>query len=238
MLLGASGSGKSVMLKLILGLLKPDSGIIRVNGLRIDTMTEAQLMHVRNGIGMLFQENALFDSLTVADNVGYRLREEMHVPRKAVQERVEEVLGFVGLNEYLGRMPSGLSGGQRRRVAIARAMAARPQLLLLDDPMAGLDPITARTVEDEIVKLRDLEHVTGIMVTHQLPEAFYIATHEAVRQDGRVAIVAADAEKEGEADFIMLRDGRIYFEGSVADLRASHDAYLKTFLTGWVPPLI
>jgi phospholipid/cholesterol/gamma-HCH transport system ATP-binding protein len=238
MLLGASGSGKSVILKLILGLLKPDSGIIRVNGQRTDTMTEAQLMHVRNDIGMLFQENALFDSLTVAGNVGYRLREEMYVPWKQVQERVEEVLGFVGLNEHFDRMPSVLSGGQRRRVAIARAMAARPKLLLLDDPMAGLDPITAKTVEDEIVKLRDLEHVTGIMVTHQLPEAFYIATHEAVRQSGRLAIVPADTGKEGEADFIMLRDGRIYFEGSVADLRASQDAYLKTFLTGWVPPLI
>jgi len=238
MLLGASGSGKSVILKLILGLLKPDSGIIRVNGQRTDTMTERQLMHVRNGIGMLFQENALFDSLSVADNVGYRLREEMYVPRKQVQERVEEVLGFIGLNEYLDRMPSELSGGQRRRVAIARAMAARPQLLLLDDPMAGLDPITAKTVQDEIVKLRDLEHVTGILVTHQLPEAFYIATHEAVRRNGHLAIVSADPQKEGEADFIMLRDGRIYFEGGVADLRASHDPYLKTFLTGWVPPLI
>ena len=238
MLLGASGSGKSVILKLILGLLKPDSGIIRVNGQRIDTMTEAQLMEVRAGIGMLFQENALFDSLTVADNVGYRLREELCILNDPVRQRVEEVLGFIGLIEYLDRMPSELSGGQRRRVAIARAMAARPQLLLLDDPMAGLDPITAKSVEDEIVKLRDLEHVTAILVTHQLPEAFYIATHAAVRQNGHLAIVPADAQKEDEADVIMLRDGRIYFEGRVADLRASHDAYLQTFLTGWVPPLI
>ncbi len=238
MLLGASGSGKSVILKLILGLLKPDSGIIRVNGQRIDTMTEAQLMEVRAGIGMLFQENALFDSLTVANNVGYRLREELYMPNDPVRQRVEEVLGFIGLIEYLDRMPSELSGGQRRRVAIARAMAARPQLLLLDDPMAGLDPITAKSVEDEIVKLRDLEHVTAILVTHQLPEAFYIATHEAVRQNGHLAIVPADTQKEDEADVIMLRDGRIYFAGRVADLRASHDAYLQTFLTGWVPPLI
>ena len=109
-----------------------------------------------------------------------RLREETYIPGEQVRRRVEEVLGFIGLNEYLDRMPSELSGGQRRRVAIARAMAARPQLLLLDDPMAGLDRITAKTVEDEIVKLRDLEHVTAILVTHQLPEAFYIATHEAV----------------------------------------------------------
>jgi phospholipid/cholesterol/gamma-HCH transport system ATP-binding protein len=238
MLLGASGSGKSVILKLILGLLKPDSGIIRVNGQRIDTMTEPQLMQVRADIGMLFQENALFDSLNVADNVGYRLREEIDMPGEQVQGRVDEVLGFVGLTEYFDRMPSELSGGQRRRVAIARAMAAQPRLLLLDDPMSGLDPITAKSIEDEIVKLRDLEHVTAILVTHQLPEAFYIATHEAVRQNGHLAVVPADQQKTDEADFIMLRDGHIYFEGRVADLRAATDPYLKMFLTGWVPPLI
>ena len=238
MLLGASGSGKSVILKLILGLLKPDSGIIRVNGQRVDTMTEAQLMEVRADIGMLFQENALFDSLNVAANVGYRLSEEIDMPPAQVRGRVDEVLGFIGLTEYVDRMPSELSGGQRRRVAIARAMAARPHLLLLDDPMSGLDPITAKTVEDEIVKLRDLEHVTAILVTHQLPEAFYIATHEAVRQDGHLRILPADQQKADETDFVMLRDGHIYFEGRVADLRASNDPYLKTFLTGWVPPLI
>ena len=160
------------------------------------------------------------------------------MPTDQVRRRVEEVLGFIGLQEYLDRMPSDLSGGQRRRVAIARAMAARPRLLLFDDPTSGLDPITARTVEDEIVKLRDLEHVTAIVVTHQLPDAFYIANHEAVRHDGRLAIVPAGEEKAEEADFIMLRNSGIYFEGRLADLRASHDPYLRTFLTGWVPPLV
>lgn len=237
-LLGASGSGKSVVLKLILGLLKADSGAIRVNGTRIDTMTEAQLMKVRADVGMLFQENALFDSLNVAENVGYRLREETGMPGDQVRRRVDEVLGFIGLAEYVDRMPSELSGGQRRRVAIARAMAARPQMLLFDDPTSGLDPMTARTVEDEIVKLRDLQHVTAIVVTHQLPDAVYIARHEALQENGRLTIVPADDEKAEEADFIMLRNGGIYFEGRLAELRMSTDPYLKTFLSGWVPPLI
>ena len=158
-LLGASGAGKSVVLKLILGLLRPDSGTILVNGQRIDAMNERDLTRVRADIGMLFQENALFDSLTVAENVGYRLLEETDMPESVARSRVEEVLGFVGLGEFTDRLPSELSGGQRRRVAIARAMAAKPSLLLFDDPTSGLDPIIATTVDDQIVKLRDLEHV-------------------------------------------------------------------------------
>jgi phospholipid/cholesterol/gamma-HCH transport system ATP-binding protein len=236
-LLGPSGVGKSVVLKLILGLLKPDSGAIRIHGERIDTMREAELTRVRGDIGMLFQESALFDSLTVADNVGYRLYEETDMPEDQVHHRVQEVLGFIGMSEYLDRMPSELSGGQRRRVAIARAMAARPHLLLFDDPTSGLDPMTAKTVDDEIVKLRDLEHVTSIVVTHQLPDAFYIATHEAVRQNGRLAVVPADRDQPEDTEFIMLRDGRIYFEGSAAELRAVTDPYLEAYLSGWVPPL-
>ena len=182
-LIGASGAGKSVVLKLILGLLKPDSGVIRINGERIDTMTELQMMRVRDDIGMLFQESALFDSLTVAENVGYKLYEETDMPADQVRRRVEEVLGFIGLGEHIDRMPSELSGGQRRRVAIARAMAARPRLLLFDEPTSGLDPITAKTIDAEIIKLRDVEHVTSIVVTHQLQDAFYIATHEAVQPE-------------------------------------------------------
>ena len=238
MLLGASGTGKSVVLKLILGLLKPDSGVIRINGARIDTMTEAQMMTVRGDIGMMFQESALFDSLSVADNVGYRLYEETDMPPDQVRRRVEDVLGFIGLQEYIDRMPSELSGGQRRRVAIARAMAARPRILLFDDPTSGLDPITAKTVDDEIVKLRDVEHVTSILVTQQLPDAFYIAAHEAVRRNGRLAIVPAADGKAEEAEFIMLRNGRIYFEGDAAAFKRSTDSYLKSFLSGWIPPLI
>jgi phospholipid/cholesterol/gamma-HCH transport system ATP-binding protein len=236
MLLGASGSGKSVVLKLILGLLKPDSGAIRIRGERIDTMTDVQMMTVRGDIGMLFQESALFDSLNVEDNVGYRLYEETDMPASQVRRRVEEVLGFVGLEEYINRMPSELSGGQRRRVAIARAMASRPRLLLFDDPTSGLDPITGRTVIDEIVKLRDVEQVTSILVTHHLPDAFYVSTHEAVRSDGHLSIVPAGQPKD--VTFILLRDGRIYFHGHAAELRESKDPYLKAFLSGWIPPLI
>jgi phospholipid/cholesterol/gamma-HCH transport system ATP-binding protein len=228
-LLGASGSGKSVALKLILGLLKPDSGVIRVRGERVDNMSEQELLRVRGDIGMLFQETALFDSLTVADNVGYRLLEEMGMPYEEARRRSQEVLGFVGLAEYMDRMPSELSGGQRRRVAIARAFASRPRHLLIDDPTSGLDPITSKTVDNEIVKFRDLEHVTSIVVTHQRPDAFYIASHEAASQNGSVTIVPADPAKADEAEFIMLADTQIYFEGNFAALRASTDPYVKKF---------
>ena len=237
-LLGASGAGKSVVLKLILGLLKPDSGRIHVNGARIDTMSEAEMMKVRDDIGMLFQESALFDSLTVADNVGYKLSEETDMPADQVRRRVEEVLGFIGLGEYIDRMPSELSGGQRRRVAIARAMAARARLMLFDEPTSGLDPITARTVDAEIIKLRDLQRMTSLLVTHQLRDAFYVATHEARRQNDRISIVPAGPGRRNMAEFVMLRDGRIYFEGSASDFCASRDPYLRTFLSGWIPPLV
>lgn len=236
MLLGASGAGKSVVLKLILGLLRPDSGTILVNGQQVDSMTERDLMRLRADIGMLFQESALFDSLTVAENVGYRLYEETDMPIDQVRSRIEEVLGFVGLEEYIDRMPSELSGGQRRRVAIARAMAAKPNLLLLDDPTSGLDPITATTVDDEIVRLRDLEHVTSIVVTHQIRDAFYVATHEAVRENGRSRILKVPGAEAIHATFMVLHDGRICFEGSAADLQASRDGYLREFLFITLPP--
>ena len=229
--LGASGAGKSTILKLILGLLRPDHGVIWVNGERVDLMTERELMKVRADLGMVFQEGALFDSLTVAGNVGYKLYEESDMPRGEVRQRVEEVLGFVGLGEYIDRMPSELSGGQRRRVAIARAMSFKPRILLYDEPTTGLDPITADTIDDEIIKLRDLENVSSIVVTHQLRDAFRIATHEAIREGNRMRIQRADARKCEEAEFIMLKDGRIAFEGHAADLRSSTDPYLKAFLS-------
>ena len=235
-LLGASGSGKSVLLKLILGLLRPDTGTIRVNGQRLDGMAERDLMRVRSDIGMLFQENALFDSLTVAENVGYRLSEETDLPAEQVRARVEEVLGFIGLGDYIDRMPSELSGGQRRRVAIARAMASKPGLLLFDDPTTGLDPIIATSVDDEIVKLRDLEHVTSITVTHQIRDAVYVAGHEAVSTNGGPVIRAASEAKAEQAIFMVLHEGRIHYKGSAAALRASPDAYLREFLFMTIPP--
>jgi phospholipid/cholesterol/gamma-HCH transport system ATP-binding protein len=231
LILGASGSGKSTILKLILGFLKPDGGTIRVNGHSVDTMSEADLMTVRAGIGMVFQESALFDSITVGQNVGYKLYEELRLPFDQATTRVEEVLGFVGLHEYIDRMPSELSGGQRRRVAIARAMAAKPGLILYDEATTGLDPVTAMTVDEEMVKLRDLEGVSSIIVTHQLRDAFFVATHEAMRDGSRVQITPADPMKSEEAEFVMLREGVVAFEGSASELRASKDAYIRSFLS-------
>jgi phospholipid/cholesterol/gamma-HCH transport system ATP-binding protein len=235
-LLGASGAGKSVLLKLVLGLLKPDSGTILVDGQPIGSMSEAELMRARADIGMLFQENALFDSLTVAENVGYRLYEETDMPHEQVRARVEEVLQFIGLAEYIDRLPSELSGGQRRRVAIARAMAAKPKLLLFDDPTSGLDPITATTVDDEIVKLRDLHHVTLLVVTHQIRDAFYVAGHRAVQENGVLRIREVPEVQGTRAIFMVLHDGQISFEGSAGELLASHDAYLREFLFLTLPP--
>jgi phospholipid/cholesterol/gamma-HCH transport system ATP-binding protein len=203
-----------------------------VNGERVDELTEAGLMAVRADLGLIFQEGALFDSLTVRENVGYKLYEETDMPLEAVDRRVEEVLGFIGLREHIDKMPSELSGGQRRRVAIARAMAFRPKIKLYDEATTGLDPITALTVDDEIIKLRDLEAVSSIVVTHQLRDAFYIATHMAIRDaDGQVRVQPASRQKAREAEFIMLRDGLIAFEGSAEELRESADPYLKMFLS-------
>ena len=230
--LGASGAGKSTILRLALGLLKPDAGMIFVNGERVDNMNEDQLMAVRADLGMVFQEGALFDSLTVRENVGYKLFEESNMPLDDVNRRVQEVLGFVGLSEFIDRMPSELSGGQRRRVAIARAMTAKPRILLYDEPTTGLDPITALTIDEEIIKLRDIENVSSIVVTHQLRDAFYIAEHEAFREDGKLRFEKADPSKADEAEFIMLKDGGIAFEGNASELRAvaAKDPYIHSFL--------
>ena len=192
-LLGASGSGKSVVLKLILGLLRPDAGTIVVNGERIERMSERDLLRVRADIGMLFQESALFDSLTVGENVGYRLYEEMDMPESEVSARVAEVLGFV-----------------------------------------GLDPITSTSIGQEIVKLRDLERVTSVVVTHQIRDAFYIASHRAERTDGVVRVVAEAAAER--AEFMVLHEGRIDFAGTGAELLASDRPYLRKFLAMTLPP--
>jgi phospholipid/cholesterol/gamma-HCH transport system ATP-binding protein len=202
-ILGASGAGKSTILKLMLGLLKPDAGIIWVNGERVDLLNEREMMAVRADLGMVFQEGALFDSLTVRENVGFKLYEDGAIPVAQIDGRVEEVVGFVGLAEHIDKMPSELSGGQRRRVAIARAMT----------------------------KLRDLEGVSSIVVTHQLRDAFYVAEHEARREHGTVHVQRADQEKSSETEFLMLRDGRVHFEGNAHDLRASADDYIRNFLS-------
>ncbi|HYB97003.1 MAG TPA: ATP-binding cassette domain-containing protein [Vicinamibacterales bacterium] len=230
---GVSGAGKSLMLKLALGLLRPDAGTITVNGYRVDEMPEQELLRMRADIGMVFQENALFDSLTVAENVGFRLYEEHEVADAEIERRIQEVLGFVGLREFADRMPSALSGGQRRRVGIARAMASKPSLLLFDDPITGLDPIIATSIDDEIVKLRDLEDVTTVVVTHQIRDAFYIAEHQAVRNGDTVSVSKGDAP---DVEFMVLLDGSIKFQGTAAELLASKDPYLTEYLYKTLPP--
>jgi phospholipid/cholesterol/gamma-HCH transport system ATP-binding protein len=229
--LGASGAGKSTILRLVLGLLQPDSGRIRVIGQQVDSMSERDLAGVRAHIGMVFQEGALFDSLTVRENVGYRLFEETDMPLAEVDARVREVLGYVGLGEYGERMPSELSGGQRRRVAIARALTSKPEILLYDEPTTGLDPITALSIDDEIIKLRELEHTSALIVTHQLRDAFYIATHEAKSEGSDVTYHPASADRGERTEFLMLKDGRVHFEGTAAELRATTDPYITAFLS-------
>jgi phospholipid/cholesterol/gamma-HCH transport system ATP-binding protein len=234
LILGASGSGKSTILKLILGLLKPDAGEVLVHGERVDQLEERELLRVRGDLGMVFQEGALFDSLTVGENVGFKYYEDTDMPLGDVRARVEEVLGFVRLDDFIDRRTSELSGGQRRRVAIARAMCAKPKILLYDEPTTGLDPITAMTVDAEIVKLRDLEGVSSILVTHQLRDAFYVAEQTAVRsgtQNPQIAFEPAAPEKIAQCEFMMLREGVVIFEGDANAFRHAPDPYIQNFLS-------
>ena len=231
-ILGGSGSGKTTILRLILGLLKPDSGTIVVDGAEIELLDEEEMRAVRLKIGMVFQEGALFDSQTVGENVGYRLFEEGELDEGEIEDRVREMLGFVGLTPFYERMPSELSGGQRRRVAVARALVARPQIMLYDEPTTGLDPITATNITDLIAKVRDLDGVTSIVVTHQLRDAFNLARTFVLPRDGEYepTMVEDISTLEG-TDFLMLRDGELVFEGSPHDLRTSPDPYLREFLS-------
>jgi phospholipid/cholesterol/gamma-HCH transport system ATP-binding protein len=184
----------------------------------------------------VFQENALFDSLTVDENVGYRLYEEDGMPLPDVRRRVAEILGFIGLGEYIDRRPSELSGGQRRRVALARALVTRPGLLLFDDPTTGLDPLTALSVDDQIVKLRDLEHVTSVVATHQMRDAFYVATHRAQRIGAQVQIVKVVEPAPELAQFMVLNEGNVVFQGDGATLLGSTDPFLTKLVLNALPP--
>jgi phospholipid/cholesterol/gamma-HCH transport system ATP-binding protein len=235
-LLGISGAGKSLVLKLALGLLRPDSGTILVNGNRVTEMSELELLKMRADVGMVFQENALFDSLTVGENVGYRLYEETKSPLEEVRKRVEEVLAFLGLLEFIDTMPSSLSGGQRRRVGIGRAMASKPHLMLFDDSTTGLDPVISATVDDEIVKLRDLEDVTSIVVSQQIRDAMYIATHKSAPNNGKVKVVLVNDQEATNTEFMVLHEGGITFLGTGSELMASQDPFLKRFLYRTLPP--
>jgi len=230
--LGGSGSGKTTILRLILGLLKPDAGSIHVDGADVGHLDEEELRPVRLKIGMVFQEGALFDSLTVGENVAYRLVEDGDVGPKEIEARVREMLGFVGLERFYERMPSELSGGQRRRVAFARALVARPQIMLYDEATTGLDPITSKTITDLIAKVRDLDGVTSILVTHQLRDAFNVARTFMAREDGDfVPKVVEDLSTLEGTEFMMLRQGVVEFKGTPYELQTSEDPYIREFLS-------
>jgi phospholipid/cholesterol/gamma-HCH transport system ATP-binding protein len=230
-ILGGSGSGKTTILRLILGLLKPDDGSISVLGSEVAGLTEDEMRDIRLKVGMVFQEGALFDSLSVGQNVGYRLSED-GLPEEEVENRVREMLGFVELSPFYDRMPSELSGGQRRRVAVARALAARPRIILYDEPTTGLDPITATTITDLIVKVRDVDGVTSVLVTHQLRDAFNVARTFMLRKNGEfVPSVVDDLSVLEGTEFLMLKEGEVEFEGSAHELQESTDPYIREFLS-------
>lgn len=232
-ILGGSGCGKSTTIKLVLGLLKPDSGQILVDGEDITEYSEAQMMRVRKKIGMIFQEGALFDSLSVYENVAFKLHEQ-GVPEEEVEAEVRRMLRFVNLEEAIDKMPSELSGGMRRRVGIARALVGDPKIVMFDEPTAGLDPPTARTICELAMKLRDLEDVSSIFVTHEMNNLDYLCSEYAVVDDAGEVIF----EKEGEklclinSKVLMMRDGQVIFSGTDETLRKADDKYIQKFLRG------
>ena len=229
-IIGASGSGKSTILKLIMGLDKPDAGRIFVEGEDITKFNERQLVSVRQKIGMVFQESALFDSLPVRENVAYRLY-ELGVDEDEIDAKVRQSLGFVGLEEAIDKMPAELSGGMKRRVALARALIGEPEIMLYDEPTAGLDPVTSKKINELIITLRDIKSVTGVFVTHRMRDAFTLATEYATNGGRQISFHTEDNFVcIANTRFLMLRDGTIIFEGPDEVLRRSKDEYIKRFL--------
>jgi phospholipid/cholesterol/gamma-HCH transport system ATP-binding protein len=230
-ILGGSGSGKSTILKMVLGLVRPDEGKILVNDIDITELEEDELMPIRSQIGMVFQEGALFDSLTVGENVAYRLREQGSLGEQEIRSTVEEMLGFVGLEQAIDKVPAELSGGMRRRVAIARAMVGQPRMMLYDEPTAGLDPITSRTICELVMKLRDIETVTSIFVTHDLKAAMTMASETAVKTaDGTVMFESKDVDAPSHTFFVMLGEGKVLLEGTGQVMKASENEFIREFL--------
>lgn len=227
-LLGPAGVGKSVLLKTTNGLVRPDAGCIRLFGEDISSMSERRLFPVRSRTGMVFQEGALFDSLSVRDNVAYQLIQE-HVADDEIDTRVREALRFVGLEETFSLFPGSLSGGMRRRVAIARALINRPELLLYDSPTGGLDPITSTTIIELIVKQRDVYHTPSLMVTHRLQDAFTMCTHR-FDSEKNAMVPLPEGEIDANTTFLMLNEGRIIFDGSLRELTHSEDPFVREFL--------
>jgi phospholipid/cholesterol/gamma-HCH transport system ATP-binding protein len=228
-LLGPAGVGKSVLLKLTNGLLRPDSGRIFVFGKEISAMREQDLFEIRGAIGTVFQEGALFDSLTVRDNVGYRLLEE-HVPDDEITARASEALRFVELEGTLDKFPSELSGGMRRRVAIARAIVTNPKLILYDSPTGGLDPITSTTIIELVMKQRDVSHTSSIVVTHRLQDAFMLAMHHFNRTTNQMDALPPH-QTDPNTSFLMLHQGRLVFDGSTKELVDSKDPFIHEYIS-------
>jgi phospholipid/cholesterol/gamma-HCH transport system ATP-binding protein len=229
---GESGSGKSTILKLILGLIRPDAGQILIWGHDITQMSEGELVSIRADIGMVFQEGALFDSLSVRENVGYRLFEEGKMSEEEIEADVRQHLGFVGLEDSIDKMPAELSGGMKRRVGIARALVGSPKVVLYDEPTAGLDPITKSTIVDLMIKLRDLEGVTSVFVTHDLDAASTMANARvSTRKDGEEDYKpgAESDKRDSNTRIIMLNEASICFEGSYQEMMNSQIQYVQTF---------
>jgi phospholipid/cholesterol/gamma-HCH transport system ATP-binding protein len=229
LLLGPAGSGKSVLVKLANGLLRPDSGRITIFGHEITAMHENEIFELRSSVGMVFQEGALFDSMNIRDNVGFQLMEH-GVPDEEVDQRVEEALKFVELDKTMEKFPSQLSGGMRRRVAIARAIISRPSLLLYDSPTGGLDPITSTNIIALIMKQRDVYHTSSLLITHRLQDAFMLATHY-FDKDKNDMIVLPSGEADRDTSFMLLHEGRLAFDGSTHDLVHSDDPFIKDYLS-------
>lgn len=230
-LFGVAGSGKSTILKLALGLLKPDSGRILLLGNDITGTREEDLFAIRAKVGMVFQESALFDSLTVRENVAYRILEESGESEQQVEERVREVLRFVELEHTLDLFPSELSGGMRRRVAIARAIITQPELLLYDSPTGGLDPVTSNTIIELIVKQRDVYKTSSLLVTHRLQDAFTMASHQFDRKTNQLKHLPRGQYCDVPMSFLILREGRVIFDGDIRQLANTKDEYIREYIS-------
>jgi phospholipid/cholesterol/gamma-HCH transport system ATP-binding protein len=228
-ILGPAGGGKSVLMKLANGLIRPDSGTIRVFGEDVTRMRETDLFKLRARIGMVFQESALFDSLSVEDNVAYRLHED-RVPEEEAHKRVVEALQFVELENTIAKFPSELSGGMRRRVSIARAIIAKPDLILYDSPTGGLDPITSTTIIDLVIKQRDVSHTTSLLITHRLQDAFLLARSRFNQQTGKVEPIP-NGGIDDSTKFLVLNEGQIVFDGNTHELVHTNDPWLKEYLS-------
>jgi phospholipid/cholesterol/gamma-HCH transport system ATP-binding protein len=228
-ILGPAGGGKSVLMKLVDGLIRPDSGSIHVFGEDITHMRETDLFKLRGRIGMVFQESALFDSISVEDNVAFRLHEE-HVPEEEAHQRVVEALRFVELENTIAKFPPELSGGMRRRVSIARAIISNPDLILYDSPTGGLDPITSTTIIELVIKQRDVSHTTSLVITHRLQDAFLLAGHRFNQQTGKVEPIPNNGI-DSSTKFLVLNEGQVVFDGTTQELVHSTDPWLKEYLS-------